>query len=191
MQGDYGKERVQKRLLKALLASAIARVVSKAVLSLSRALASALSYAKTYALFPRAFADDIYLDWTAEVGYPARIRLGKHVRVGPGCVLGGFGGITIGDDVRLSRGARLETGGLDFTASMPFPHQAQPIRIDDGVWVGTHAVILGGVTIGRGAVIGAQSVVTRDVPSHSVVAGNPARVIRTITPQVDKATSFL
>lgn len=149
-------------------------------MKLSKSFGSTFSYAKTYALFPRALANDTYLDWTAEIGYPERIQLGMHVRIGPNVVLGGFGGITVGDNVRLSRGARLETGGLDFGAAAPFPHKGNPITVHDNVWVGTHALILGGVTIGSGAVVGAQSVVTKDVPSNAVVAGNPARIIRMI-----------
>lgn len=178
------KDKFLKQVLKLLLAGPIVRFLSRLFLALSRAMVSVLSYAKTYALFPKAHADDVYIDWTASVGYPERIQFGKHVRVGPGAVLGGFGGITIGENVRLSRGARLETGGLDFTAPLPYPHISKPIRIDNDVWVGTHAVILGGVTVGRGAIIGAQAVVTKDVPSHSVVVGNPAKVVRTTTQQV-------
>jgi|APEBP8051072661_1049379.scaffolds.fasta_scaffold04741_2 galactoside O-acetyltransferase len=53
-----------------------------------------------------------------------------------------------------------------------------PTVLKTGCWVGFNAIILKGVTIGEGAVVGAGSVVTRDVPAHSVVAGNPARVIR-------------
>ena len=58
-----------------------------------------------------------------------------------------------------------------------------PIRIEDHVWVGQDAVILKGVTIGKGAVVGAFSVVTRDVEPWTVVAGNPARVVKRLTPQ--------
>lgn len=58
-----------------------------------------------------------------------------------------------------------------------------PIRIDDHVWIGQDAVILKGVTIGKGAIVGAFSVVTRDVEPWTVVAGNPARVVRRLTPQ--------
>ncbi|HEY8370537.1 MAG TPA: acyltransferase [Thermodesulfobacteriota bacterium] len=54
----------------------------------------------------------------------------------------------------------------------------RPVRIEDGAWIGTRAVILKGVTVGRGAVVASGSVVTRDVPPYSVVAGNPARVVR-------------
>ncbi len=55
---------------------------------------------------------------------------------------------------------------------------AQPIWIQDNVWIGFDACILPGVTIGEGAIVGARSVVTQDVPPYTVVAGNPARVVR-------------
>jgi acetyltransferase-like isoleucine patch superfamily enzyme len=59
---------------------------------------------------------------------------------------------------------------------------ARPIRIEPNVWIGFDACVLPGVTIGRGSVVGARSVVTSDVPPFTVVAGNPARVIRTLEP---------
>ncbi len=62
-----------------------------------------------------------------------------------------------------------------------------PVRIDDDAWLGTGCVILAGVTIGRGAVVGAGAVVTRDVPPYTVVAGNPARVVRQLPPLRDDA----
>ncbi|MFC5758753.1 acyltransferase [Rhizobium sp. GCM10022189] len=59
----------------------------------------------------------------------------------------------------------------------------KPVIIRDKVWIGFGASILKGVTVGEGAVIGAQAVVTRDVAPYTVVAGNPARIIRHITPE--------
>lgn len=56
----------------------------------------------------------------------------------------------------------------------------QPIKIGDDVWIGCMSIILKGVTIGQGAVIGAGSVVTKDVPPYNIVAGNPAKIIREI-----------
>lgn len=57
----------------------------------------------------------------------------------------------------------------------------QPVTIADDAWIGAHAIVLRGVTVGEGAVVAAGAVVTKDVPPHSVVAGNPARVIRTLS----------
>ncbi|PJK27986.1 acyltransferase [Minwuia thermotolerans] len=54
----------------------------------------------------------------------------------------------------------------------------RPVRIEDDVWIGTGAVITKGVTIGRGAIIGANSVVTRDVPAYAIAAGVPAMVVK-------------
>lgn len=58
---------------------------------------------------------------------------------------------------------------------------SKPIRIEKNVWLGTNAVVLPGITIGEGCVIGAGSVVTKDIPPFSVAVGNPARVLRSIT----------
>ena len=55
---------------------------------------------------------------------------------------------------------------------------AQPIRVEPNVWIGFDACVLPGVTIGEGSIVGAKSVVTRNVPPYTVVAGNPARAIR-------------
>lgn len=55
-----------------------------------------------------------------------------------------------------------------------------PVLIEDKVWVGFNAIILKGVTIGEGAIVAAGAVVTKDVPPHTIVAGNPARVIRNL-----------
>src|SRR6185436_3197350 len=60
---------------------------------------------------------------------------------------------------------------------------ACPINIGNGVWIGFDSVVLPGVTIGDGAIVGARSVVTSDVPPYSIVAGNPARVIRQLDPE--------
>ena len=60
---------------------------------------------------------------------------------------------------------------------------ARPVRIGRNVWIGFDSCVLPGVSIGEGAVVGARSVVTEDVPAYSVVAGNPARVVRRLEPE--------
>jgi acetyltransferase-like isoleucine patch superfamily enzyme len=63
---------------------------------------------------------------------------------------------------------------------------SKPITIEDDVWIGFGATILKGVTIGKGAIIAAKAVVTKDVPKFSIVAGNPAKIIKNINPEIEK-----
>lgn len=69
------------------------------------------------------------------------------------------------------------------------PEGGAPITIGDDCWFGGNAIVLPGVTIGRGATIGAGSVVTRDIPPFTLAVGNPARVIRKIESQWDESVS--
>ena len=63
---------------------------------------------------------------------------------------------------------------------------AKPITVEDNVWIGGSATILGGVTIGKNAIVGAGAVVTKDVEPNTIVVGNPARVLRKITAEDSK-----
>jgi carbonic anhydrase/acetyltransferase-like protein (isoleucine patch superfamily) len=114
------------------------------------------------------------------------IRIGNRSAVGAGSMLSGQGGIRIGDDVILGPGVRIFSENHDFDAlDRPIRAQGQTraaVTIEDDCWVGAGATILAGVTIGTGSVIAAGAVVTRDVPALSVVAGVPARVIRSRQP---------
>lgn len=78
------------------------------------------------------------------------------------------------------RRKQLEALAFDDCRRMPRGALAKPIRIGRNVWIGFDCVVLPGVTIGDGAIVGARSVVTEDVPPFTIVAGNPARVIRQI-----------
>ncbi len=70
-------------------------------------------------------------------------------------------------------------------------HDIADINIENDVWIGANAVILGGVHIGRGAVVGASAAVTKDVPSMAVVVGVPAQVIKFRGPEITKNDSIL
>lgn len=86
--------------------------------------------------------------------------------------------VLIKDHVRISAYAMITTVGLDYhSTSLPYPHIAAPIVINNGVWIGAHAIILPGVTIGERAVVAAGAVVTKDVKAHTLVAGVPAKEI--------------
>jgi acetyltransferase-like isoleucine patch superfamily enzyme len=112
----------------------------------------------------------------------AGITIGSRSLIGEACVLRGQGGITIGDDVFLAPLVQmLAVNHVYHDTSRPISEQgitAQGIVVEDGAWIGGGAIILDGVRIGRNAVVGAGAVVTRDVPAYTVVAGNPARVVR-------------
>jgi acetyltransferase-like isoleucine patch superfamily enzyme len=88
------------------------------------------------------------------------------------------GGITIGEDVSVSADAALLTSGHAFNEPM-FKLTTAPIVIEDKVWIGARATVMPGVTVGRGAVVAACAVVTKDVEPMAIVAGIPARRVGT------------
>nr|WP_269329177.1 sugar O-acetyltransferase [Kineosporia babensis] len=111
------------------------------------------------------------------------IHLGKHFFANFDCVMLDGAPIRIGDNVLLGPKVGLYTSNhaLDPGERREGACVARPITIGNDVWIGGGASVLPGVTIGDGAVVAAAAVVTRDVPSRTVVAGNPARVLREIT----------
>lgn len=112
----------------------------------------------------------------------AHVRLGKRSQLNPYTIIYGGSGVTIGNNVMIAPHCVLAAGNHDHR-QLDQPMRTAPsisrgpILIEDDVWVGAHCTITDGVTIGRGAVVGANSVVTRDVPAYAIVAGVPAKVI--------------
>lgn len=115
--------------------------------------------------------------WSTIIKYPERIQMGNDVWLGSCVSLGAAGGMVLEDRIRISHGAFIETAGLTMTGDVPYEHVSRPIHIERGVWIGAYAVVLGGVRIGRQAVVAAGAVVTKDVPPDAIVAGVPARVV--------------
>lgn len=119
---------------------------------------------------------------------PLYIDYGKPVTIGENCFIQqcctffGRGGITIGNGVFIGPKVNLITINHDPSPDNRSATFGRRIVIEDKVWIGINSTILPGVRIGYGAIVGAQSVVTRDVPPMTVVAGNPARIIKTIRP---------
>ena len=120
-------------------------------------------------------------DVTIETNGDARIEIGDHVRINAGSFLVAHAGIRIGSHTLIGEHVSLrdanhgiEPGALIRTQ----PHEGAPIEIGEDAWIGRGAVVLKGVRVGPGAIVGANSVVTRDVPAMSVAAGVPARVLK-------------
>lgn len=104
--------------------------------------------------------------------------IGAHTRINRDCCLDARGSLRIGENVSISPEVTILTAYHPID-DPEFRVATRPIEIDDYAFVGTRATILAGVRIGRGAVVGAGAVVTRDVPPLAVVAGVPARQVGT------------
>ncbi|POM59004.1 Maltose O-acetyltransferase [Phytophthora palmivora] len=128
---------------------------------------------------------DFLIEMPFRCDYGYNIHIGDNFLMNFNCVLLDGCPITIGNRVMMGPNVQL------YTASHPLDPEerssgleiGKPITIEDDVWIGGSTVVVPGVTIGRGAVIGAGSVVTKNVPPMCVYAGNPAKFIKKIEPK--------
>ena len=114
------------------------------------------------------------------------VSIGDNSWLGPGSVVYGNGGVEIGSDVMVASHCAINTVSHHFDRT-DIPMNAQdtycdPVIIEDDVWIGTAAVILQGVRIGRGSIIAAGAVVNRSIPPYSIAMGVPARVTGSRSP---------
>lgn len=113
---------------------------------------------------------------------PTRVSIGSNVSIHEYTFIGAVGEVTIGDYVMFATGCAIISDSHIFTQrDIPMRKQgtvARPVVIEDDVWLGCKVTVLGGVRIGQGAVIGAGSVVTRDIPAYAVAMGVPCRIKR-------------
>jgi acetyltransferase-like isoleucine patch superfamily enzyme len=121
---------------------------------------------------------DVRLRMPVVVYSPENLSIGSQVDIGEFVVLRANGGMRIGDRVLIAAHATLTTRGHPILPPRYGHTVDAPIVIEDDVWVGAAAVVLPGVTIGRGSIVGAGAVVTKDVPAETIVGGVPGRPIR-------------
>jgi acetyltransferase-like isoleucine patch superfamily enzyme len=111
-----------------------------------------------------------------------KIEIGDNVCINPFCVLYGFGGLQIGNDVMIANSCVIVPQNHIVTPGngslLGSGSTGKGIIIRDNVWLGSRVIVLDGVEIGKGAVIAAGAIVTKDVPSGVIVAGIPAKIIR-------------
>ncbi|WP_289734179.1 DapH/DapD/GlmU-related protein [Paramuribaculum intestinale] len=109
---------------------------------------------------------------------PHLVKIGRNVVVMPGCLMMSAGGITIDDGAMIAANVQLISNNHDLYERQIIT--CKPIHIGKNAWIGAGATVLPGVTIGDNAVVGAASVVTKDVAADTIVAGNPAKFIKRI-----------
>ena len=122
-----------------------------------------------FRLFPPVYTD-----------FGKNIKIGKDVFVNSGCCFQDQGGVTLGDGCLVGHNVVVATLNEHEDPDRRGARTAAPIVVGKDVWIGAHATILKGVTIGDGAIVAAGAVVTRDVPPNTIAAGVPARVVKTI-----------
>jgi maltose O-acetyltransferase len=119
------------------------------------------------------------------------VHIGEGTNITPGLIVNdGYSGlVSIGERVSIATNVTLvadSNPNNSHLGALPYVKEhlikTAPVVIEDDVWLGTNAVVLPGVRVGRGAIVGAGAVVTRDVPPFTVVAGVPARPVRALTP---------
>ena len=126
------------------------------------------------------------IDASVTVFPPLRSDFGKALRIGcdvfinSGCAFQDQGGITIGDRCLIGHNAVITTLNHDMDPAKRGDMHPAPVILGDDVWLGANVTILPGVTLGDGAVVGASSTVTKDVPAGAVVVGTPAKQISSV-----------
>lgn len=107
-------------------------------------------------------------------------RVGKNVFINFGCTFLDQGGITLEDGVFIGPGAKILTEAHPEQPEIRHTLQVQPVVIRRKAWIGAGAIILPGVTVGENAIVAAGAVVTKNVPDNTIVAGVPAKILRSI-----------
>lgn len=106
------------------------------------------------------------------------VKIGRNVVVMDGCLMMAAGGITIEDNALIAANVQLISNNHDLCKRSVIT--CRPIRICRNVWIGAGSTILPGVTVGENAVVGAGSVVTKDIPANEIWVGNPARFLKKV-----------
>ncbi len=131
-----------------------------------------------------AVGNNVYVghDATLKGYYKNEMAIGDHTWIGQNCFLHSAGGIKIGKAVGIGPEVKILTSvHTEEELSKPIVFcdlKFKEVTIEDGCDIGMGAIILPGVRIGEGSIVGAGSVVTKDVPPYCVIAGNPARILR-------------
>ncbi|HEX7476665.1 MAG TPA: DapH/DapD/GlmU-related protein [Polyangiales bacterium] len=120
--------------------------------------------------------------WSAKPGL-GRVRIGDYSVINPGARIASTCDIDIGNNALFATNVYITDGDSHDPYDRVFNSgKYAPVKIEDNVWLGERVIVCKGVTIGKNSVVGAGAVVVRDIPSHCVAVGNPARPVRELDP---------
>lgn len=132
----------------------------------------------------KAVGKNVYISVGYDIDGYEKLELGNDIWIGRNCKISASGGLIIKDGTIISHNVEIWTRNHRYEAEdlRSIPYDAEfinkPVIISENVWIGSRVIIVPGIKIGEGAVIGAGSVVTKDVPECAVVGGNPAKVLK-------------
>jgi len=136
---------------------------------------------KWWKLVFKKIGTDSFVAKSALVYCPENLEVGNDTIINEYVMLNARASLIIGSNVHISPFVIINTGGLDYRKTLNERiHLEKPVLIEDGVWIGSGAIVNPGVKIGKNSVIGAGAVVTSDIPENSIATGVPARVNKSI-----------
>lgn len=124
----------------------------------------------------------LFLPFTADFG--KNLKIGKNVFINSGCRFQDQGGISIGDESLIGHNVVFATINHDYNPENRGTMFLKPIVLEKRSWIGANATILPGIRIGENSVVAAGSVVTKDVPANTIVAGNPAKFMSNLEDKI-------
>jgi acetyltransferase-like isoleucine patch superfamily enzyme len=126
-----------------------------------------------------SYGERVYIHWPVTITSPQQVLFGDDVSLAAYVHIWGEGGVRVGNRVMIGTHSSIASVTHDYTQrDMYHTLIEKEVVIEDDVWVGSSCVILPGVRVGKGAVLGAGSVVTKDVPAGVIMAGVPAKVLK-------------
>ena len=135
-----------------------------------------------WGLFTKKMGEGVYFFKDVRIGSPSGVEISSFVNVNYGSSIGGDGGVEIGNYVLIGPRCQILSANHEYS-DWKKPNSCQGIRkgkiiIEDDVWIGANVVVLPNVKIGRGAIVGANSVVTKNIAPYAIVGGVPAKFIK-------------
>ena len=139
-----------------------------------------LRYALYKSICPK-FGDCVSIFPNVYIMNAENLSIGDNVSIHPMSYLEAYGGIEIGNEVSIAHGVTIMSVSHGYKdLDIPIRRQElipMSVKLEDDIWIGAKATLLGGVCVGNGSIVGANAVVTKDIPPFSISAGCPARII--------------